>query len=169
MRSATDPRSGFTLVEVLLVFGLVGVLSAVCIMHMGNLKDIFSTEEKRPFVVLTNALRYARFWCAKNHKPADVCFSRKGLDVKEKNGKVVRSLSWPKKQQSQFGTWYHVYPGMLVENGTFRPNTTGKATAVVSVNAHGFFSSTFIDIDLGDGREQYALDMLTGACRPTRW
>ena len=40
MRSATDPRSGFTLVEVLLVFGLVGVLSAVCIMHMGNLKDI---------------------------------------------------------------------------------------------------------------------------------
>ena len=62
MRSAIDPRSGFTLVEVLLVFGLVGIISAVGIMHMGNLKNFFSTEEKRPLVILTNALRYARFW-----------------------------------------------------------------------------------------------------------
>lgn len=169
MRSATDSRSGFTLVEVLLVFGLVGIISAVCIMNMGNLKDIFSAEEKRPFVVLTDALRYVRFWCAKNHKPADVCFTQKGLDVKDKGGNVVRHFPWPKKQQSQFGTWYHVYPGLLNENGTFRPNTAGKAVAVISANAHGFFSSAFLDMDLGDGREQYALDPLTGACQTSRW
>ena len=169
MRSAIDPRSGFTLVEVLLVFGLVGIISAVGIMHMGNLKNFFSTEEKRPLVILTNALRYARFWCAKNHKPAEVHFSQKGLDVKDKSGKVVSNFPWPKQQQERFATWYHVYPGTLTENGTFRPDTAGKGNGVISINAHGFFASAFLDMDLGDGREQYKLDPLTGACEPSRW
>ena len=167
--SVIEPRAGFTLVEVLLVFGLVGVISAVGIMHMGNLKNFFSTEEKRPFVILTNALRYARFWCAKNHKPAEVHFSQKGLDVKDKSGKVVQNFPWPKKQQEQFATWYHVYPGMLNEKGDFRPDTAGKGDGTIAVNAHGFFSSAFLDIDLGDGREQYKIDPLTGTCETSRW
>lgn len=163
-----NPSVGFSLVEIILVISLIGLLSGVFLLIPGNWKQIFSPH-KQPIAVLQEALQWARLWCAQERQPATVRFSPKGLTVINAQGKTVQSFPWPIASKNSTALSYKVLPGMLSDKGIFQPDTQAASIDAIDVQTHGFFTSTFVELQSNRGKETYAVDILTGRCQPFSW
>ncbi|MBP5191363.1 MAG: hypothetical protein J6Z25_02210 [Opitutales bacterium] len=161
-------KAGFSLVEITLVISLMALLAGVFLSIPGKWKQIFSPQ-KQPITILQEALQWSRLWCAREHQPATVRFSPQELTVINAQGKTVQSFPWPISSQSSTALSYKVLPGILSDKGTFQPDTQAKSIDAINIQAHGFFTSTFVELHSNHGRETYAIDILTGRCQPFSW
>lgn len=157
---------GFSLIEILLVLALMGMVSSLCVIHFDALQDLFAGDS-RCLSILNNAIQEGRLWCTQNHKSAVLECKDNAIHLMDASGKEVKTFAFSKAQANALRLT--LLPGKLDANGILRPNTGEMSGTCFKIDANGFFQSIFIEIELDEDREQYALDILTGELQSTHW
>lgn len=156
---------GFSLIEILLVLALMGLISTVCVVHFDTIQSAFSGENVLPENVLKKAILQGRLQTNFLHKKLDIFVEKKAIIIKDKTNDVIKTFPLKLADNTHFES--KLLAGELTPDGIFKPSE--ETLKKIELNEMGFIQSAFVEFNLGEEKQQYEIDVLTGELKPTQW
>ena len=158
-------RSGFSLIEILLVLALMGLISTVCVVHFDTIQSAFSGESVLPENVLKKAILQGRLETNRLHKKLDIFIEEKAIIIKDKSNEEIKKF--PLKLSDNVHFEFKILAGALTSDGIFKPSE--EKLKKIELDEMGFIQSAFIEFQLDEEKQQYEIDVLTGELKASQW
>ena len=164
MSYRTYRSCGFSLIELLLVIALIGLISAVCIIHFDTLQTLFSGETMRPIDVLKRTIVQGRLWASQSCREFYVECREHAFVLKNDRGEELSVTEFAKEDEQRYCKFF---AGELSQDGLLKPSQ--ESVTQFKIHPSGIITSTFVEITLDEDKEQYEIKSFTGDCIETQW
>ena len=164
MSNRTYRSLGFSLIELLLVVALIGLISAVCVIHFDTLQSVFSGESMRPIDILKRTIAQGRLWSSQGCREIYVECRETEFALKDGAGEDLSVVPFAKEGDN----WRcKFWAGELTHDGLLKPSQ--ESVMQFKIHPSGMIASTFVEFALDEDKEQYEINTFSGNCIETQW
>lgn len=157
-------RSGFTLIEMLLVIALFGLISSIGISYFDQIQNAFSGKPQIPYKILESTIQQGRWLASQQHQTLKLTYQKNQLSIHDAQNQTIYSCNLPEKFKNQTVDIKFFIPELNAYDD-LRP--TNQEQKDCNINPDGSISQLFVKIQYDNQTEWFLTNIFSALLTQT--